>query len=49
VRAWWRALYAELAYLAGVTWLNGRMAALSPEEVHERLDELDARRQLRAR
>jgi hypothetical protein len=44
VRAWWRALRAELAYLIGVTWLNGRMAGLSPEEVHARLDELEARR-----
>lgn len=47
MRAWWRALRAELAYLIGVTWLNGRMAGLSPDEVHERLDELEARRRLR--
>lgn len=47
MRAWWRALYAELAYLAGVTWLNGRMVRMSPDEVHERLDMLEARRRLR--
>ena len=28
MRAWWRELRAELAYLIGVTWLSARMVRL---------------------
>jgi hypothetical protein len=44
VRAWWRELRAELAYLIGVTWLSARMVRLSPEQVQEKLAVLEARR-----
>jgi hypothetical protein len=49
VRAWWRELRAELAYLAGVTWLEARMVRLSPGQVSGELAAMEARRRLRSR
>lgn len=43
----WRRLHAELAYLLGITWLEGRMVALTPEQVQARLAVLEARRAAR--
>lgn len=48
MRAWWRELRAELAYLVGVTWLEGRMVRLPPEQVSEELAALEVRREARA-
>jgi hypothetical protein len=42
-----RRLYAELAFLTGVTWLEARMVRLTPEQVDAELDRLEARRAAR--
>ena len=48
MRAWWRELRAELAYLIGVTWLSARTVRLSPGQVQEELAVLEARRRRRS-
>jgi hypothetical protein len=42
-----RHLHAELAFLAGVTWLEARMVRLTAEETGAELDALEARRAAR--
>lgn len=44
-----RRLYAELAYLVEVTWLEGRMISLTPQETRRRLAAIEARRARRLR